>query len=725
MRKNVFRIFLIASAMALAGCGDDTVVGGGSGTPVVPPGTQVPATVTLLASSPQLSSNASQLANGVTLTALVKDSSNVIISGATVSFSTADTGVNLTITNSVTDSSGFAKAVLTVGSSKANRSLTVTAVSGSASDTVTINVVGTTITISGSANGQFNTASTYVATLTDAGGAGISGESLTFSSAGGSISPATAQATDPSGQATVSFIPTTSNPTTSLSATALGVTATQTIALSQDSFAFTAPTANQEINLGTNQPVSVTWTRSGAPVAGTVTFSSTRGTLLTTSVVTNGSGVAATTINSTQAGFATLVANGSGSTSSPTTSVIAEFIATTPTQISVQADPAVISTNQTSTISAVVRDASNNLVKNAVVNFALTVDTTGGQLSAPSATTNSQGVASVVYQASSSPSAQNGVTISACASCNTTPVSGSATLTIGSRAARIVLGTGNEIFEPDPTFYEFPYVAIVTDNAGNPAPDADLRLTITPSFYMKGYYVENQDGELVPFITALCPNEDINLNGIIDSGEDTDNDNFLDPTNVAQVPNPLVLDNDGKATFVIRYPQSYGNWTKVKLSAKAIVSGTESTETSRFTLPISVGDAENPPGNPSPYGVVSRCDLDDDAAPVVEFDNTTTNQSGDEATPSVLTFTLLLDRTFTEAVVVPLSYSGGAARGTDYSAPGSVTVPAGDTSVNFTVTIINDIAVEPTEFGFIQIAQPTNALVGGNNFAVFSIISND
>jgi len=762
MSFSLIRVSLVASIVALASaCGDASLLdgsdGGNGGTPT--PGAPVPATLSLLASSPQISSDATTVAGGVVLTAVVKDSSQNVVEGVTVAFSTTDTGVNITVTQAVTDASGVAQAVLTVGTNPQNRTVTVSGSTNGVSDTVAVNVVGTTLTLSGPTSGQFNTAASYVATLTDASGTGIPDQSVAFTSAGGSFTPASAQ-TNSSGQVTASFTPTTSASSTTIQAAALGITSTQTITLSQDSFAITAPATNQEITLGASATVSVSWTRSGSPVAGkTVTFSSTRGTFATTTATTDANGVASVTISSTQAGFAALVASGTDTTpdpdSTPTTSVTVEFVATTPAQLSLQAEPTVIATNQDSTISAVVRDANNNLVKNAQVNFNNSTDTTGGTLSAPSAITNSQGVASVVYSSTSTTSAQDGVIINATVA-GASSVTDSVALTIGSRAARIVLGTGNELFENDTTTYRIPYTAIVTDNAGNAAPDADLRLRVAPTQYSKGFYAFNEDGELVQVVTVTCPNEDANSDGILqtedvnhncvlDAGEDTDGDSVLDgedtdcdggldPGNVASVPSgSLPLDEDGRADFDVLYPQDRGNWVQVRLTATATVTGTEASESATFDLKITQADASNPPGSPSPYGVISRCDLDDANVPTVEF-ATLTSAAATEGTTSTVTvtveFTAPQDASgnavpFQEDVIVPLAYAGSADNGTDFSAPSSVTIPAGSTSATFDVTINDDVTVEASEDVLIGLGQPDNALIGGRDAHQFDLNSNE
>jgi len=110
-----------------------------------------------------------------------------------------------------------------------------------------------------------------------------------------------------------------------------------------------------------------------------------------------------------------------------------------------------VSPSEQSTITAKVRDPAGNLVKNAIVVFQLD-DITGGSLSAAQAPTNSQGEASVIYTASTTTSASNGVTITAFVQ-GAAAVSDSVNVTVASRELFISIGTGNEIFEPDSARY--------------------------------------------------------------------------------------------------------------------------------------------------------------------------------------------------------------------------------------------------------------------------------
>lgn len=630
-------VFAVLLALILTGCG------GGSGFTedddvVLPPGTPVVATVTLLASSLQLSSSASAAANGVTLTAILRDANQNPISGAPVAFAAdADALVTPPIP-AVTDDGGQIQAILTTAGNPQNRTINVSATSGGVTATAVIAVVGTSLTVTGPASTQAGTATEYTASLVDSSGVGIAGRTVDITTNPGNTLSASSLTTNSSGLVTFTLNATVANSTVTVSA--LGLTDAQDVSVSSDSFALTAPATGALLAINEPQTVTVRWFQGGAPVAdGTViNFSATRGTLSAASAATT-DGIATVTIKSAQAGGSTITASSSALTM-PTATVGAQFVATQAVNLNVQADPAIIATNEFSDISAIVRDGANNLVANKAVEFSL-VDSTGGTLSASSALTNSLGVARVTYAASSITSSDNGVRINALvrnASGSPAQVSGFATLTVGARALRILLGSGNEILEPNETVYDLPYSAIVTDSSGNPAPEAAFQLSALPLQYLKGYYVAN--GEFwSPVYTASCANEDGildgNIDGILQPGEDRNRDEVLTPGNVASVPPSPALDPDtGSVQFNIRYPQDRGNWVRLRLRAKAAVSGTETTENATFIVPISADDAKVERGAPpgtiytelasgidankdgdtddsfvgSPYGISSSCE---------------------------------------------------------------------------------------------------------------------
>lgn len=596
-------------SLTLAGCGsDDAFNGDGTGVTPTPTGPTV-ATLALLASSPQLSSNAQGVANGVTLTAIARDANQNVVSGAQVVFSTTGSALIAAASPAVTNANGQVTATVTTGGDPQNRSVTVTATSGGVSSSVVISVVGTTLDVTGPASAQINTPTQYTAALVDSGGVGISGRAVNISTNAGNALSASSLTTDASGVVTFTMTPTAAS--SFVTATALGLSDTQNVTVSTDQFVFTAPAEGASVAINQAQTVTVSWLQgspgTAVPNGTVVNFTTTRG-VLSAAQATTVNGVAQVTINSAQAGEASITAASSALTR-PTATRTVQFVASTAASVDVQADPAVISTNEASNISAIVRDAANNLVANKLVEFTL-VDSSGGTLSSSTATTNNLGIARVIYNASSVTSGADGVRITAVAR-NTGGSSASdfVTLTVGARALRILLGTGNELLEPNETVYQLPYSAIVTDAAGNPAPDAGFSLSVFALAYAKGFYSEDPlGGDPIQNITVTCANEDLNRNGILDPGEDINGNGRLEPGNVGSVPSAPPLDPvDGTVQFNITYPQDRGRWVRLELTARAAVSGTETTERVSFVLPILEDDAENPPGPESPYGIAASC----------------------------------------------------------------------------------------------------------------------
>ena len=622
MRSNVCLAFLVASAAALSGCGGGSVFGEAPAeVPPVDP-TQ-PARIDLFATSPTLSSDGSSASKGVTITALVRDGNNASISGTQVIFAVNNNGlVNPALTE--TDADGVAETVLTTGNDPTNRTLTVTATAGNIVASININVVGTTISVTGPTSTQFSSpTSGYSVLLVDASGKGIPGATVTITSAVGNTISASTTTTNASGVVNFSYTATTNSASDTITASALGISSTLRVTISLDAFTITAPAANAEVPLNSPTDVTAAWTRGTTNVAGNVTFSTTRGKFVTTACTEAGSasttvatsgGVATARICSADAGFASIVANGDdGAGATPTASRDIEFVATTPATIAVQASPSRIAVNQNSEITAIVRDPNGNLVKGQQVTFLIEQDPTGGRIVGSPATTNSQGVAKVTYGATATPSADNGVVIRATVVSNTS-INEAVSITVGGQAARITLGTGNEIIDASITLYKLPYTVLVTDNAGNAVSGATVSLKVVPVYYQKGAYGTDPSTpgstELVPLYTVSapgCANEDVDFDGFLDAGEDLNANGSLDPGNIASVPASITVGADGTGTFDVTYFKDRGNWVQVRLTASTTVSGNQANTSQQFTLPIAEADADNPPGAVSPYGTASSC----------------------------------------------------------------------------------------------------------------------
>jgi len=618
--KKLISLCMVVASAALMSCGgSNTIVGSGGGT-----GAQV-ASITLLAATPQLQSDQSG-ANVVALTAQVKDANNAVLKDIPVTFSA--TSGSLAVTQSVTDATGLALAQVSNGTNPANRIITITARAGTASGSVDVAVVGTTLSVTGPASLASGDTGAYVVLAKDSKNAGIAGTAIALSSATGNTITAPSLITDGSGN--VAFNVTASaagNDTITVSG--LGLTVTKPIAISGDVFTFTVPATGTEVNIGVSQSLTVRWTKNGVPQAGqTITFSSTRGTLSAGSAVTDGAGDANVSISATTAGPAVITATNPETT---TTIRAIEFVAITPATVELQASPLTVGAGEQSELTALVRDSANNLVKNKVVQFLIESDVTGGSLSVGTDTTDSQGRAKSVYTGGTVPSAANGVVLRA--TVQDTAVTDTVNLTVARQELFLTLGTGNTLFEIGTATYAKEWVILVTDVEGNAVANKTVQASIRSREYAKGFlaYADPPGSWVYAGASPVwCPDEDANLNGILDLGlgEDQNGNNQIEAGNVAlvaAVPEsaPLgspcssagaqgtaanvVTNSQGRARVCVFYPQNFAQWVKSRLTAKASVTGgSEFSESSLFTLEVLASDVNtentSPPNQTSPFG---------------------------------------------------------------------------------------------------------------------------
>jgi hypothetical protein len=464
---------------------------------------------------------------------------------------------------------------------------------------------------------------------------------VTLTSANGNtITPGNAGSlTDVSGRLNFTMAATVGGNDT-ITAAALGLQQQMTVSISTQSFNFSAPADGTLVTLGVSQNVTVTWLNNNVPVLGQpITFSATRGVLSqTTPINTDANGQATVSISSTGAGPSVVNANAAGVTAQ----LNLNFVANNPSQISVQAGPATVGVQAQSTITAVVRDAANNLVQGAAVTFQLTNDPTNGGLSAASAVTNAQGSAQVVYTAGNTSSGANGVTITASVQnlLGTTTYSSNATLTVGGQTVFLSLGTGNTIdINQGPAVYQVIYTVFAVDSGGAALPNVPITMAILPVAYGKGILVcqggaTNWTPDYNTLITdtyayngqKLCVNEDTDYTGNINSlGQCPDPNNAgatvpckdynfnskLDPGNVAVVaPASGTTDSNGRLDVKVTYPRDHSYWTVVSLVASTTVQGTQSSTNATFVLVGADVDYKcsiGPPGPVSPYGVTNAC----------------------------------------------------------------------------------------------------------------------
>jgi len=606
-------LLLTATAAALCACsgGSEDTLSSGTGGPGAQPPAPPVASLTLLTSSPQIPSDGTADA---TITALVRDSNNNVMEDVSVIFA-ANTGSLAVSQPATTNASGVLTAVLSTAGDPTNRAITVTGTTGTVQSTVTVNVVGTTLTLNGPTSLPLGSAAPYNVVLTNAGGTGIGNTAVTITSSSANGISQTPLTTDALGRASFTLTATNGGADT-LTAAALGLQAPLVVNVSSDQFTFTVPAANTEIALGSNAVVTVNWSIGGAAAVGqTISFSTTRGTVSAATAITDAAGNASITVVANNAGPAVLTATNDDGTSIQRN---VEFVAITPDTLELQANPFTVATEQQSAVTAIVRDASGNLVKNQTVTFVLD-DVTGGSLSVAQAITSSQGRAQTFYTASSTTSAVNGVHIDATVQ-GFPAATDTVDLTVAQRQVFISIGTGNEIEEPNTAQYLKEWIVQVTDAQGVGVGLVDVSFGVHSVRYWDGTRSFPPGGTV--WVTnaqpALgCPDEDIDFDAVLDFGEDLNANNRIEAGNIAAAAaqtvggGTLTTDANGFGIIEIRWPQEFAYWLEVTLEARTSVQGTEFAESSTFMLTGSATDFATetvaPPGVTSPFGTDGNC----------------------------------------------------------------------------------------------------------------------
>jgi hypothetical protein len=612
MSMRWFKWMMPLMALLLGGCGDTLTTADDGATGTV-------ASIQLIASPATIGTNP---AASSTITAIVKDAANLALSDQVVSFS-ASSGV-LVVTQATTDVSGEASATISPGTNAANRTVVVTATAGGMSASTTVTMTGSSVNISGASAAVQGVATPLTVTVRDSGGAATPGAAVAVSSANGNTLDPASLLTDNNGQGSVAFTATTGG-TDTVTASALGATATHSISISTDVFTVTmAP----EIAINACAPITVTWSSGGVAVTDTVTVSPTRGTLYTEALCTIPSatgqlnvvaGSGTIYIMSPNAGPTEVIATAPAVTATANS----EFIATTPASLVIQASRTTLGLNDSVDLTATVRDAANNLVKGATVVFAIVTDTTGGGISPPYDTTDSMGRANTVYSSTSQSSELDGIVIRATVS--GTAISDTISLTVGGSSVSISIGMATRIESPNTATYRYSGAVQVADAAGNPVAGKTVTLQLDTESYDKGSRGDigtvkdvaissvNAGASTFDVFVATgflsCGNEDLNRNGIVDAPPDVDvnGNGTLEPGTPATITPSVTTDSSGNAVFDVDYPKDYADWVQVKITAAVQVSGTESSNSTRFLLPMSTADASSPPGTVSPYGTGSAC----------------------------------------------------------------------------------------------------------------------
>ncbi|WP_298828833.1 Ig-like domain-containing protein [uncultured Piscinibacter sp.] len=310
---------------------------------------------------------------------------------------------------------------------------------------------------------------------------------------------------------------------------------------------------------------------------------------------------------------------------------VVPVVTTTIDSGSVRVSPSVVAVNlpgsqsNRAEVRALFVGPDNQPIKNVRVRFDLAGDplNVGGSFTVGSAPdilySNADGVVTTFYVPGTRSSPTDGVTIRACygvsesdpnlLNCTTFATQ---TLTVSSDPLSVTIGTNGLVTVGDLT-YTKRFNIVVVDAAGNVVPDVSLVASVDLPSYRKGGYT--LAGAWVQSLQAICPNEDLNRNGVLEAGEDANGDGILWPRK-ADVSIRLLsqkTDAAGSAILEVTYNQDHGTWVDALITVAASgIAGTEGRASYLLSpVPVDAASAANTSASPayrlSPYGVSNDC----------------------------------------------------------------------------------------------------------------------
>ncbi|MDQ6963670.1 MAG: Ig-like domain-containing protein, partial [Mariprofundales bacterium] len=473
---------------------------------------------------------------------------------------------------------------------------------------------------------------TLTVTVQDAYGQPVYNTPVTFSQTGaGSVNIyAAATNTDVQGKVTATISSATTGSVT-ITVTAAGTTASQSYSVSTGTvLAITSPTADPyALTAGVSLPITVT-----VPAGVTsVTFAASIGVWNggTNSVVTVavGAGKAIANLSSTQAGVSTIQVYDTaniGSTDSLTVTITQPAANAKTlmlqTNVSVVA-PSTGTVSHTTTLTATVYDAGNQVVGGAGVLFSIAQGVGGGEkINKPIALlTNSVGQATATFTSGSVSTGARGIDVYATVIGSAPAIRGTTVIVIGGQAASLSIGRSNLIDTLSSTEYSLPMSVMVADGNGNPAANATVSLSAFPKKFLTGKWVNGDPDPTVKkfftCITGTFSQEDANKNGVMDVGEDVVHvtggsgcdvygnltggaqtlavNSKLDPPSAAAgiVPATVTTDSNGVANFNITYLKANAPWIETEVIASTQVVGSETKSSMAFVIPYLVTDGQS------------------------------------------------------------------------------------------------------------------------------------
>jgi hypothetical protein len=629
--KNLTMILLIAIIAF--------VWGGSIGCSKIEEETQEETDVVSIASLALSTTNAfvkSDNSDSATITVMALDENNGLVPNVAIQLSS--TGGALGASSVVTSENGTVETTFSSGTiNRSNQTVTITASATGADDyLLPLQIIGTELVITAQPSLQIggDDTDTISVKVLDAGDNPVYNADVTFSlaaSSTGSVTFSSSTATtDINGEATITATAVSQGDAV-VSIGSMGVTQTHTYSVDSagTGFYITAPSNEvSNLSIGSSRIITV-----NAPLQTTVRFATTVGTFqnaLNVIDVTVSGGTASATFSSSNSGVATIEVYDADDldTKDSITIAVSASVANA-NQIALQSSsnnvaPSVAGSENTVTLTAIVKTAADEPVGSAPVVFSISNSTGGGEYVSPVVVlTNAQGIANSTFTSGSLSSGGSGVKISASIVGSSPIIASQVPIVIGGTAGSIIFSESTTISSiNNDTIYQKPMAVMVADSNGNPIAGAKVSLSIWPYAYHTGcwdpipvttdsvpdYYAVDIDGDgfVDPFtVGSGYLNEDQDRNLILGTSpdEDDNNDGQLTPSNSAAgtVPTSVTTDANGVGSFYLIYPKTSALWILDEFVASTYVLGTETRSTTYANLGWLEGD-EPYLSTCSPYG---------------------------------------------------------------------------------------------------------------------------
>ena len=640
--KKLYTISALVLLIALNGCGGDSSSSSSSFTPADSnnPSLEAQFILSISADAIEIPSSGD---TAVTLTSILRDQEGNPIAETPINFVSSSGQITM-VDDGNTNAQGTASAQLTIDS-PALVDVIVTASVDTTSESLSLPVVGTTLTMNVQDISAVGKSVPIELTLLDSSDQPIIGEAIALSSLLGNPIDNSAPITNDEGK-TTALLTTNIEGIETLFASALNNTvssAQKQITIDSNVFSLIQTDINgnpifQAVPFSETSYVKLTWSSDSVPIANeTVSLSTTKGFFASSGnelaeLDTNDNGELIIAIEDLlQPGLAEITASG-GDLS---TNIQITFVSDDPQQISLSALPPSINVLETTTIVVLVTDATDNPVPYTVVALSI-ADQGGGSIGPGEITTDLNGLAEATFTPNRSAQIIEAAEITGTVKSDPS-INSSVFITVSEEALGVTIGTGNSsaIIKQGTSFLN-QYIARVTDINGLGIPGAKVDVSIAPYEYHKGYY-QPTDGDgngqqtdpddynssefdrwtIVITTDSACPNEDVNANGLLDLGEDTNGDSVLSPGQVAsldpQVNGEISLTDEFGETYIdIRYPQDHASWVRYEITATITTDqNTVVKDIALPWLPVELGELTTqdlPPANEnSPWGRSNDC----------------------------------------------------------------------------------------------------------------------